>query len=114
MNSSFKGEAAMKVPVHIQFHNMEPSAALEASAREHALKLESFASDIMACQVAIELEQKHQTQGRPHVVRIDLTLPGRELVVNRVSNEDAYVALREAFDSMKRQLQDTVIQRRGH
>jgi ribosomal subunit interface protein len=114
MNSSFKGEAAMKVPAHIQFHNMDPSPALEAAAREHALKLESFASDIMTCQVAIELEQKRQTQGRPYVVRIDLTLPGRELVVNRVSNEDAYVALRDAFDSLKRQLQDTVIQRRGH
>jgi ribosomal subunit interface protein len=103
----------MKIPVHIQFHGMEASDALEASVREHAHKLESFAPDIMACRVAIDLAQKHQHQGRPFGVRIDLTLPGHELVVNRVQHEDVYVALREAFDNMKRQLEDVVRQRRG-
>ena len=103
----------MKIPVHILFRNMEPSPALEATAREHANKLESFAPDIMSCQVTIDLEQKHQTQGRPYGVRIALTVPGHELAVNRVQHEDAYVALRDAFDSMKRQLQDAVRQRSG-
>ena len=103
----------MKIPVHIQFHGMEPSDAVELSARDHAHKLESFAPDIMACRVAIDLAQKHQHQGRPFGVRIDLTLPGHELVVNRVQDEDVYVALREAFDNMKRQLEDVVRQRRG-
>ena len=103
----------MKLPVHIQFHGMEPSDALERSAREHIHKLETFAPDIMACRVGIELEQKHLHQGRPYRVRIDLTLPGHELVVNRVQNEDVYVALRDAFDNMKRQREDVVRQRRG-
>jgi ribosomal subunit interface protein len=103
----------MKLPVHIQFLGMEPSDALEASAREHVHKLESFASDIMACRVGIDLEQKHKHQGRPYSVRIDLTLPGHELVVSRIQHEDVYVALRDAFDSMKRQLADVVHKRRG-
>lgn len=103
----------MKTPVHIQFHDMEPSEALERSAREHVLKLESLAPDIMSCRVGIDLEQKHKHQGRPYGVRIDLTLPGHELVVNRVHDEDVYVALRDAFDGMKRQLEDLVRQRRG-
>ena len=103
----------MKIPVHIQLHGMEASDALEASAREHAHKLELFAPDIMACRVAIDQPQKHQHQGRPFGVRIDLTLPGHELVVNRVQNEDVYVALREAFDNMKRQVEDVARQRRG-
>lgn len=101
----------MKLPVHIQFHGMAPSEALERSAGAHVLKLESFAPDIMACRVGIELEQKHKHQGRPFSVRIDLTLPGHELVVNRVQNEEVYVALRDAFDSMKRQLVDVVRRR---
>ncbi len=103
----------MKIPVHIQFHGVEASDALELSVREHAHKLESFAPDIMACRVAIDLAQKHQHQGRPFGVRIDLTVSGHELVVNRVQHEDVYVALREAFDNMKRQLEDVVRQRRG-
>lgn len=103
----------MILPVHIQFHGMEPSDALETSAREHAHRLESFAPNIMACRVGIDLEQKHKHQGRPYGVRIDLTLPGHELVVNRVQHEDVYVALRDAFDHMKRQLEDVVRKSRG-
>lgn len=103
----------MKLPVHIQFQGMEPSDALEASAREHAHRLESFAPNIMTCRVHIDLEQKHKHQGRPYGVRIDLTLPGHELVVNRVQDEDVYVALRDAFDHMKRQLEDVVRKSRG-
>lgn len=102
----------MKLPVHIQFRGMEASSALESSAQEHARKLENIASDIMACRVLIDLEQKHKHQGRPIGVRIDLTLPGHELVVNRVQHEDAYVALRDAFDNMKRQLRDVAQRRR--
>jgi ribosomal subunit interface protein len=101
----------MKLPFHIQFHGMESSEALETRARELAHKLESLAPDIMACRVRVDLEQKHQHQGRPFGVRIDLTLPGHELVVNRVQDEDVYVALRDAFDKMKRQLEDVVRRR---
>ncbi len=103
----------MKLPVQILFHGMEPSEALATSARAHAHKLESFAPDIMACHVSIDLEQKHKHQGRPFGVRIDLTIPGHELVVNRVQNEDVNIALRDAFDNMKRQLEDVVRKRRG-
>ena len=102
----------MKLPVHILFRGMERSEALENSASEHARKLESFAPDIIACHVSIDLEEKHKQQGRLCGVRIDLTLPGHELVVNRVQNEDAYLALREAFDNMKRQIEDVVRKRR--
>ena len=62
--------------------------------------------------VVVELEEQHRRQGKPFGVRIELTLPGRELVVNRVRNEDAYVALRDAFDDMKRRIEDTVRRRR--
>lgn len=103
----------MKLPVHIQFHDMAPSEALEAKAREYAHKLDTLAPDIMSCRVTVDLLQKHKTQGRPVGVRLDLSLPGHELVVTRVQNEDAHVALRDAFDGMKRQLQDVVRKRQG-
>ena len=96
----------MKIPGQILFHDMERSDALEQSAREHAQKLESFSTDIIGCRITIDLEQRRMQQGRPISVRIDLTLPGHELVVNRVHHEDAHVALHEAFDNMKRQLSD--------
>lgn len=104
-------KVTMKIPFHIQFLGMDASAALEASARAHAHKLELFTPDIVACRVVIDLEQKHQQQGRPIGVRIDLTMTGHELVVNRVQHEDAHVALRDAFDNLRRQLEEVVRRR---
>jgi ribosomal subunit interface protein len=103
----------MKQPLQITFHGMEKSDAVDDAVRRKCAHLERFAPDIMACRVVVDQVQTHQRQGRPFGVRIDLTLPGRELVVDRVENEDVYVALRDAFDGMKRQLEDAVRQRRG-
>jgi ribosome-associated translation inhibitor RaiA len=103
----------MKIPLQVVFHGMEPSEALESAARQKADKLERFCADIMSCRVDIDELQKHQQQGRPYGVRIHLTLPGDELTVDRVTNEDAHVALRDAFDSMRRQLEDAVRRQRG-
>jgi ribosomal subunit interface protein len=103
----------MKLPVHIQFNGMMPSAALEAFALEHAYKLDQFSTDLMSCRVSIDLEHKHQQHGRHYGVRIDLTLPAHELVVSRIRNEDAYVAVRDAFERMQRQLEEAVRKRRG-
>jgi ribosomal subunit interface protein len=103
----------MKLPVQIQFHGLKQSPALEQNIREHVEKLETFFPNIIACRVAIELEQKHAHQGRPFHVRVDLTVPGHELVVNRVRNEDVHIAMRDAFDDMQRQLEDFARKRRG-
>ena len=98
----------MKKAPDIRFIGVEPSDALASVAREKAAKLELFCPEIMACLVVIELAHKHRRQGRPIAVRLSVTLPGRELAVSRVENEDAYVALRDAFDGMKRQVADAM------
>lgn len=103
----------MKLPLQIQFKGLESSEALETAAREKAAALDRFCPDIMSCRVVIELLHKHKNQGRPFEVRLDLTVPGHELAVTRVHDGDVYVALRDAFDSMRRQLEEVVRQRRG-
>ena len=54
-----------------------------------------------------------QTSGRAFNVRLDITVPGKELVVNREADEDVYVALRDAFNAAKRQLEDYGRRQRG-
>jgi ribosomal subunit interface protein len=103
----------MRLEPQIQFLGMERSEALEAAARARIARLERHAAGIIACRLAIELDHKHSRQGRPVRVRIDLSLPGRELVVDRIADEDAYVALRDAFDDMRRRLDALRQQRRG-
>ena len=103
----------MKLPIQIRFVGMEPSEAVESAARKKAEKLDQFCPDIMSCRVSIEEAQKHQHQGRPFAVRVDVTVPDHELSVDRVHDEDVYVALRDAFDDMKRQVEDVVRRTRG-
>lgn len=103
----------MKLPVQVAFRGMAPTEAVEKVAREKAAKLEQFHAGLMACRVEIEQLEKHRQQGRPFLVRLDVTLPGHELTVNQQPDEDVQVALRDAFDAMKRQLQDVVRRMQG-
>jgi ribosomal subunit interface protein len=109
----------MQIPIEITFRDMERSEAVEAAIREKAEKLEQFYDKIMGCHVMVEAPHGHHHQGRLFQVRIDLTVPDAELVVNHEhhhkdhSHEDVYVAIRDAFNAMQRQLQDHARQRRG-
>jgi ribosomal subunit interface protein len=96
----------MQIPIQITFRDVPRSDALEAHIRQKAEKLDEFHSRIISCRVSVEELGKHQHQGRQFRVSIDLRIPGREIVVNRDHDEDVYVALRDAFDSAKRQLED--------
>lgn len=103
----------MKLPLQITLCNMPHSAAVEAVIREKAEKLDLFYPHIMSCRVTVDIAGKHKHQGRQFNVRIDITVPGSEIVVNRGLNEDIYVALRDSFDAAKRQLEDYGHKQRG-
>lgn len=96
----------MKTPLQITFRDIEHSEALEAHIREKAEKLETFFEPIMSCRVVVEMPHQHKHQGKFFNVRIDIGVPGREIVVNRDRDEDVYVALRDGFEAAKRQIKD--------
>lgn len=67
---------------------------------------------------AVEAPPAHRNKGAPFDVRIDLTVPGGEIAVRseraeHAEHADVYVALRDAFDSARRLLQDYARERRG-
>jgi ribosomal subunit interface protein len=106
----------MQLPLQLTFRNLDPSPAVEADVREKATKLDQFYDHIMACRVVVEAHHKHHHKGNLYHVRIDLTVPDEELVVSREphehhAHEDAYVAVRDAFDAARRQLEDYVRRR---
>lgn len=108
----------MKKPLEITFRHMDPSPALESQVRQRAEKLERFCDDIIGCSVVIESPHKHHNKGNLHHLRIKLTVPGSEIIVQRSadeehSHEDPYVVVRDAFDSARRRLEDYVARRRG-
>jgi ribosomal subunit interface protein len=103
----------MQTPLQITIRDMEHSDALETHIRDKVAKLEEFSSHITSCRVVVEIPHKHQHQGKQFNVRIDIGVPGSEIVVNRDHAEDVYVALRDAFDAAKRRLEDYARKIRG-
>jgi cold shock CspA family protein/ribosome-associated translation inhibitor RaiA len=108
----------MQNPLQISFRHMERSEAIEALIRDKVAKLDAFADHILGCRVVVEPAGKHHQHGNLYEVRIDLTVPGEEIAVTRepsqhTDNRDIHVALRNAFDSARRQLEDYLRRRRG-
>jgi cold shock CspA family protein/ribosome-associated translation inhibitor RaiA len=125
----------MEIPLKITFRDMAPSPAIEANIREKAAKLDSLYDRIMSCRVIVEAPHRHHHKGKTYEVRIDLTVPGGELIINHApkrlaaaklnrseepekdfaelhepskhaAHEDVYVAIRDAFNAAGRKLQD--------
>jgi cold shock CspA family protein len=132
----------MEIPLQITFRNMPRSQAIENNIREKASKLESFYDRIMSCRVIVEAPHRRHRKGKTYEVRIDLTVPGGELVINHSpkrlkavksslaeppetklieshkpskqgAHADAYVAIRDAFNAAGRKLQDHARRRSG-
>ena len=112
-------------PVQISFRNMTPSPAIEEEIRSRAAWLESFCPGIVRCRVVVEVPHRHRRHGRPHHVRIDVSLPGQHVIVNHEPAVDpasqaasrkrdeldadhkvAHVAIHEAFDVARRRIED--------
>jgi cold shock CspA family protein/ribosome-associated translation inhibitor RaiA len=126
----------MILPVQVTFRNVQSSEAVEARIREEAAKLDKFYDRIMSCRVTVEAVHHRLDRGNPYHITIDLTVPGAELVVKQEpslhkptqqideeripkdvlvegSHQDMYVAIRDAFDEMRRELEDYVRRQRG-
>ena len=132
----------MTLPLQITFRNMAPSESIEKHVREKAAKLESFCERITGCRVIVEAPHRHHHKGKAYQVRIDLSVPGSDIFINRPSKRlhavklndarksdkdlvenhepskhgahaDVYVAIRDAFNAAGRKLQDHVRRQSG-
>ena len=103
--------------MQLTFRNMPPSEAIEAHIREKAAKLDLFFDRIMTCRIVVEARHRRHHKGKLYHVRIDMIVPGGELVVNReptkhAAHADLYVAIRDALEGAGRKLQDYARRRR--
>lgn len=125
------------IPTQVTFRHLAHSDALEAHIRERAAELEQFYPGIVGCHVAVEVPNRHREKGRQYHVSLEVTVPGHAPIVvshspslhsplkdvgeeahHKDSEVDsvhrhAYVAIRQAFDVARRQLQDIAREQRG-
>ncbi len=110
----------MRIPFEIAFKNVEPTAAMERLIRERVDRLMRYSRDIIACRIAVEAPHKSASgEAVGHRVRIEVSVPGDELVVSRdrdfpEEEFSPYNAIRKAFGAMESQLKTYAgRQRRG-
>lgn len=126
----------MQLTPAITVRGIPLSPALEADIRARIRKLETYYRSITSCRVLVEPAHRHHEAGNRYHVRIDLTVPGDEIVVAHEPTSRATarareavkatknvetgperkhlsVAVAEAFDAARRRLQDYARRQRG-
>lgn len=110
--------SALSMPLKISFRHVDRSEALETRIREKAEKLRQFHPHILHCHVMVEQLNRHHQPAQNFHVRIELKVPGHELVSGREPDlkqtcTDVHVALRDAFKTMRRKLEDLARHQQG-
>lgn len=101
----------MQVPLEVTYRDVEKTEALETLVREKVAKLEQVCDRLNSCRVAIEKIHDRPSSGSPYRVRIDMTVPGQELVAESNPGEgvqyiEVQPVIRDAFDAARRQLKE--------
>lgn len=101
----------MDVPVEIAYRHLESSEAVENRIHEHIDKLKQVFDRLVSCRVTVELVSGHR-KGRKFVVTVEANVPGKAHFMGHSSkdeehmHDDVYLAIRDAFNAVRRQLKD--------
>jgi ribosome-associated translation inhibitor RaiA len=101
----------LELPLQITFHGIGRPDAIATRVRARAQKLETLFDSIKSCRVAIEARRPGHAKVHQFYVRVEVAVPGEQLVVTRGADEhqphtDVNIALRDAFDGMRRRLEN--------
>ena len=108
----------MKSPLQIAFHHLPHSRVVERAIQAACDRLEAAHDRITSCRVIVDQPHHHHKEGNLFQVRIDLKMPGAELVVKRetagsIADGELSLVIQEAFEDMQAQIEEFVNRRRG-
>ena len=90
--------------VNIDSRNFELTDSIRAEIEKKVPGLEEVFPQILSCHISLNVPHRHHHKGMKYSVRIDIILPGEEIIVRRDAAEDLYVALHDACDVAKEQI----------
>lgn len=117
-----EGEAATVeeagIPFELSYRNVERSPAIEREVLRGVETLEWLAPDATRCDIMVEQRHPRQQTGNLYDVRINLLVPGEQIVVSRTppehrSAETVVTALVETFRTARRRLLEAQERIRG-
>lgn len=108
----------MTTALTITFDGMEPSTPLRHEIERCAVKLERLTTPPLTCDVTVRQSEQRHLQGNRYAVHAHLTLPGTTIEAGKTpradhTHEDPFVAVRDTFDAVRRQLDEHLRIRRG-
>jgi len=106
----------MQSPVQVTFRDIQPSTKVSEHVERRAAKLDTFFDRITKCHVVVEAPNHSHKHGAKYHVRIDLHVPGKELVVSKnfeERKEELHAAVDDAFTDAERVLEEYARQLRG-
>lgn len=103
-------ETTATVPLQVTYRGMSRSEALEEKIAERIDKLTKTGERILDAHVSVEASQPHN-RGHVFAVHAVVRTPHGEVVVSndkdpKGTHEDAYLAVRDAMDSLHRRIQE--------
>jgi cold shock CspA family protein/ribosome-associated translation inhibitor RaiA len=101
----------MQIEPEVAYRNVNPTPAIENEILQGIESLEKAHPRITGCRIMVEVPHPRHTHGNLYRVRIDLTIPGREVVVSRDpparrTREEPLRAIREAFELARMKLRE--------
>jgi len=102
----------VNLPFELRQKDVTLPPAMAEEIRERAAKFDHLFDRVMRCRVTVEGSGTHHRQGL-YGVKIDLTVPGSEIIVEKHAAANLELALKDAFDAAGRRLEDHVRRRRG-
>jgi len=101
----------VRSPIILTFHHIDRYGAVEERARKLGHHLARLNERITHCHITLQGPDDPDGGGAQYLVKIDLMVPGAQILadslhVDGAGHRDVYLALRDAFNNAKRQLQD--------
>ena len=103
----------MKLPLEISVKDVHISNEMEDLIREKASKLDNFFDGIIGCRIRVDIPHRSKQSGSLYNVRLDISVPGNDIVVKREPDEDLHAAVVHSFDVAQRRLRDYAEKQRG-
>lgn len=103
----------MMIPLQITARDFDLTEPIETLIREKAEKLDQLYDRITRCRVILEAPHRRQQKGILYNVHIEISVPGKEIVIKKEAHEDLYVAVGNAFETAGRRLLEYTSRQRG-
>ena len=103
----------MKQALEISARDVHINDETQELIRDKASKLDRLYDQIVGCRVKVDMPHRSQRSGMMYSVRIDITVPGGELIVKREPDQDLHAAIVNSFEIAQRRIKEYAQKQRG-